>query len=208
MYVGRVMKTYALIVAASLALVGTGPVAQPAARETQWLPALPERVEWSSRGTAEILADKSVQLRGSDDWQEFTLCFEFPEATQIQRIRLEVFPPEVSSVSPEKQLVLFDVKPRLEDAAVGTTLLDFQGCRFLGGLDDATVGNCIDQLTDTGWSVPEFDGKDAGHQLILELNKPAVVGPEGTFAITLDSGGARNLLTLSRVRVSFVGGQP
>ncbi|MEO1615929.1 MAG: SUMF1/EgtB/PvdO family nonheme iron enzyme [Planctomycetota bacterium] len=164
----------------------------------------PKKVVWSSKGSANVLGDQSIELQGSNDWQEFTLYFQPPELAQIERVLLEVLPSPRSCANSDKRLVLFDVKPHLESVETGTTQLEFRRCRFLGNEADETAANCIDFLSDTGWTVPDFVGNDACHQLVLELRKPITVKRGNMFAITIDSG-APDLATLSRVRVSFSG---
>lgn len=178
---------------------------QPANMETRWVQSSPKKVVWSSNGSANVLSDHSIELQGSNDWQEFTLYFRPKELAQIKRVRLEVLPSSRSCPNGDQRLVLFDVKPHLESVENGTTRLEFRRCRFLGNEADETAANCIDFLSDTGWTAPDFVGSDACHQLVLELRKPITVQRDSMFAITIDSGGAPDLKQLSRIRVSFSG---
>ena len=180
---------------------------RPADKDHRWVLSDPEKIVWSSKGSADVLQDKSIRLRGSDDWQEFTASFRLPEFAKIKHVRLEVMPSAGLQSRIDKRLVLFDVKPHLESDEDGTTPLEFQSCRFLGNEDDETAANCIDHLSDTGWTVPEFSGENAAHQLVLELAEPIALQGDDMFAITIDSGGASDLQTLSRIRISFSGSQ-
>lgn len=173
--------------------------------DARWVQSSPEKVVWSSEGSAKVLGDHSIELQGSNDWQELTLYFQPPELAQISRVLLEVLPSARSRANGDQRLVLFDVKPHLESDEKATTQLEFKSCRFLGNEADDTAANCIDFLSDTGWTVPDFVGKDACHQLVLELREPITVQRNNMFAITIDSGGAPDLKQLSRIRVSFSG---
>jgi formylglycine-generating enzyme required for sulfatase activity len=186
-------------------LVPTLLAEQPANMDARWVQSIPEKVVWSSESSAKVLGDHSIELQGSNDWQELTLYFQPPELAQISRVLLEVLPSARSHANGNQRLVLFDVKPHLESDEKATTQLEFKSCRFLGNEADDTVANCIDFLSDTGWTVPDFVGKDACHQLVLELREPITVQPNKMFAITIDSGGAPDLKQLSRIRVSFSG---
>ncbi|GAA5510918.1 hypothetical protein [Novipirellula caenicola] len=175
-------------------------------KRTRWVQASPEEVVWSSKGSDNVLDDHSIELRGSsNDWQEFTLYFQPPKLMQIEHILLEVLPSAATDANDNQRMVLFEVNPHLESVENGAMPLEFRSCRFLGNEDDETAANCIDSLSDTGWTVPDFVGKDACHQLVMELRKPITVQPDGMFAITIDSGGAPDLRQLSRIRVSFSG---
>ena len=165
----------------------------------------PKKVVWSSKGSANVLDDHSIELRGSNDWQEVTLHFQPPELAKIKRVLLEVLPSTRSHANGDRELVLFDIKPHLERVENGTTRLKFRSCRFLGNEADETAANCIDVLSDTGWTVPDFVGNDACHQLVLELRKPVTVQRDNMFALTIDSGGAPDLKQLSPLRISFSG---
>lgn len=178
---------------------------QPANRDARWVPSSPEKIVWSSKGSAKVLGDHSIELQGSSGWQELTLYFQPAELAQISQVRLEVLPSARSRANADQRLVLFDVKPHLESAEKATTQLEFKSCRFLGNEADDTAANCIDYLSDTGWTVPDLVGKDACHQLVLELSEPIPVKRNNKFAITIDSGGAPDLKPLSRIRVSFSG---
>lgn len=178
---------------------------QPAKTDVRWVQSSPEKVVLSTEGSAKVLDDHSVELPGSNNWQEFTLYFQPPELAQISRVLLEVLPSERSRANGDQRLVLFDVKPHLESEEKATTQLEFKRCRFLGDEADETAANCIDFLSDTGWTVPDFVGKDACHQLVFELCEPITVQRNKMIAITIDSGGAPDLKALSRVRVSFSG---
>ncbi len=168
-----------------------------------WVQASPTKVVWSSEGSAKVLKDHSIELQGSNAWQEATLHYQFPKQIEVRRILLEVLPSERSLANGDQRSVLFDVKPHLKSTSKGVTQLEFQTCRFLGDENDETAANCIDFLSDTGWTVPRFTGKDACHQLVLEFREPITVQRDQMFAITIDSGSAPDLTALSRVRVSF-----
>lgn len=127
---------------------------QRANMETRWVQSSPKKVAWSSKGSANVLGDHSIELEGSSDWQEVTLYFEPSELAQIERVLLEVLPSSRSRVNGDRRMVLFEVKPHLESVKHGTTQLEFRSCRFLGNEADETVANCIDFLSDTGWTVP------------------------------------------------------
>jgi formylglycine-generating enzyme required for sulfatase activity len=187
-------------------LTPTAGAEQPANLNPRWVHASPTKVVWSSEGSAEVLKDHSIELTGSKAWQEVTLHYQFPELVEITRVLLEVLPSSRPRENVDQRMVLFDVKPHLKgDEKTTTRQLEFKSCRFLGNEADDTVANCIDFLSDTGWTVPDFVGKDACHQLVLELGEPITVQRNGMFAITIDSGSAPGLKALSRVRVSFSG---
>ncbi len=173
---------------------------QPAKMDARWVPLSPKKVVWSSNGSANVLSDHSIELQGSNDWQELALYFQPPEFAQISRVLLEVLPSPRSRANGDQKFVLFDVKPHLESDEKSTTQLEFRSCRFLANEADDTAANCIDFLSDTGWTVPDFVGKDACHQLVLELREPIAVQRNSRFAITIDCGGARDP---KRIRVSF-----
>ena len=65
---------------------------QPANMDDRWVQSRPEKVVWSSEGSAKVLADHSIELQGSNDWQELTVYFQPPELAQISRVLLEVLP--------------------------------------------------------------------------------------------------------------------
>ena len=178
---------------------------QPASTVARWVQSSPRNVLWSSKGSAKVLDDFSVELQESNDWQEVTLHFHPPELATIKRVLLEVLPSTRPHANGDQRLVLFEIKPHLERVEGRTTQLEFRSCRYLGNEADETAANCIDFLSDTGWIVPDFAGTGAGHQLVLELREPATVQRNNMFAITIDSGGAPDLKQLSRIRVSFSG---
>ncbi len=192
-----------LIAAAILTSIGVVSANRPAVQETQWVPLKPHKIEWSSTGSAEVNDDHSIRFLGSDEWQEFTLVLSLPDEASFQRLRLEVFPPDASQIQSGKELILFDVKPSLENAEKGRTVIDFESCQMLGRQPDPSLAHCIDGLTDTGWSVPRTQGSREAYSLVFELGEPVLLGSDDRLAITLDSGGARNLLTLSRIRISI-----
>ena len=174
-------------------------------KNARWMRASPKKVTWSSKGYVSIRDDHSIELRGSKDWQEFTLYFQPPKLAQIKQVRLELLPTERSRATGDQRLVLFDVRPHLDSVENGSTPLRFARCRFLGNEADEAAANCIDYLSDTGWTVPDFVGRDASHQLVMDLSKPTTIQRDSMFAITIDSGGAPDLKQLSRIRVSFSG---
>jgi len=200
------MRLLFFIVAVSLTALGLAQeqVAEPA----RWIPARPDKIAFRSPGTAQILDDHSVQLGGDPRWQEFTLYFEFRKPTRLQEIRVELLPP-TSSADPNrprqsKRLVLFEVKPQLETRLGQMTSMEFSSCVYLGDSDDESTANCIDSLTDTGWTVPAFTQSVPSHQLALRFEKPVTLDGKHRMALTFDSGGSPELDVLSRLRVSFV----
>ena len=194
------------IVVVSLTVIGLAQeqVAEPA----KWIPARPDKIVFRSHGTAQILADSSVQLGGDTRWQEFTLYFKFQKPTQLQEIRVELMPPTSSADSnrphQRKRLVLFDIKPQVENPIDQMTSLQFSSCVYLGNSEDESTANCIDFLTDTGWTVPAFTKSVQSHQLALRFEKAMTLDDKHRIALTFDSGGSPDLDVLSRLRVSFV----
>ncbi len=179
---------------------------QPDNMNARWVQQSPTKVVWTSEGSATVLKDHSIELPGSNAWQEVTLHFQFPEQVEITRVLLEVLPSSRPRANGDQGMMLVELKPHLAgDEQATTQQLEFKSCRVLGNTADDTAANCIDFLSDTGWSVPEFVGKDACHQLVLELSESITVECNNRFAITIDSGGAPDLQALSRVRVSFSG---
>ena len=174
-----------------------------AGKQIRWVPTSPRKVAWSSKGSANVLDDHSIQLRESSGWQEFTLYFAPAGIERIDRIRLELLPSERAREKGNRNVMLFDVKARLESTANGSTPVEFQRCRLLANETDETVANCIDFLSDTGWTVPDFVGGAACHQLVLECRKPITIQPGRLLAITIDSGAEPDLSPLSGIRVSF-----
>ncbi len=191
----------------AVAILATTVLAKPPAdADTQWVYSGPEKVVWSSVGLAQILTDHSIELqKKANGWQEFTLYFRPPEHAQISRVSLEVLPSVPSRKEGDHRVVLFEVKANLESDQKAATQLEFKSCRFAGNEADDTAANCIDFLSDTGWTVPDFVGNDACHQLVFELSEPITVQRNNMFAITIDSGNAPDIKALSRVRVAFAG---
>jgi len=104
-----------------------------------------------------LLEDHSVRLEGDVSWQEVHLQFEFDKPTNVEEIRLELLSVD-SPTGPQfgrggDELMLFDVKPSIEDQTGKSTSIDFASCTYLQNPSDETTGNCIDQLSDTGWKV-------------------------------------------------------
>jgi hypothetical protein len=82
--------------------------------------------------------------------------------------------------------------------------LQFSSCVYLGNSDDESTANCIDFLTDTGWTVAAFTQSVQSHQLALGFEKPVTLDGAHRMTLTFDSGGSPDLDVLSRLRVSFV----
>jgi len=195
---------FIVLVSPAMLVTAQEQVAEPA----RWIPTRPEKIVFQSHGTAQILEDRSVQLGGDARWQESTLYFRFPKSTLIQEMRVELLPP-TSSADPNrprqrKRLILFDIKPHLQNRLDQMTSLEFSSCVYLGNADDESTANCIDSLTDTGWTAPAFTQSLQSHQLALRLKKPLTLDDEQRMALTFDTGGSPDLDVLSRLRVSFV----
>jgi hypothetical protein len=97
----------------------------------RWMPARPLKTTVSS-GSARIIDDHSVRLEGDVQWQEASLQFAFDKPTNVQEIRLEILPVD-SPTGPQfgrggQELMLFDVKPGIEDQTGKFTSLDFANC--------------------------------------------------------------------------------
>ncbi|MCC6881684.1 MAG: hypothetical protein WBE58_17330 [Verrucomicrobiales bacterium] len=200
------MRLLFFIIAVLLSALGIAQeqVAEPA----KWIPTRPDKIVFRSLGTAQILDDRSVQLGGDTRWQEFTLYFKSQKPNQLREILVELLPP-TPSVGPNrprqrKRLVLFDIKPELENRTDQMTSLEFSDCVDLGNTEDGSPANCIDSLTDTGWTVPAFTQSVQSHQLALRFEKPVTLDGKHRIALTFDSGGSPDLDVLSRIRVSFV----
>ncbi len=184
-----------------------GAIKPAALGDSGWRRASPHKVVWDSDGTTKIQQDSSVQLESESNWQDFTLFFRKSELpTQIQTMRLELLPS--SNTRAGSNVMLFDVKPHLEDSNGKITHLEFADCKVAGNSDDDSAANCIDFLSDTGWKVPGFSGLDSSHQLVFKLAEPIVVDDGDMFGITIDAGGSPELGVLTRVRVSFADTQP
>jgi hypothetical protein len=174
-----------------------------ATKQLRWVPASPQRIAWSSKGFANVLDDHSIELKESSGWKEFTLYFAPTGSERIDRILVELLPRERSPVTGNRKVMLFDIKAHIEEIANGSTAVEFQRCRLLDDETDETVLNCVDNLSDTGWAVPDFLGSDACHQLVLEFRRPITVQRGSILGITIDSGAAPDVDSLSRIRVSF-----
>ncbi len=200
------MRLLFFILAMSLTALGLAQeqVAEPAS----WIPTRPDEIVFRSHGTAQILDDISVQLGGDPRWQEFTLYFRFQKPTHFQEIRVELLPPtsspDISRPNQRKRLVLFDVKPQLENRIGQMASLEFSSCVYLGNSDDESTANCIDSLTDTGWTVPAFTQSVQSYQLALRFEKAMTLDDKHRLALTFNSGGSPELDVLSCLRVSFV----
>ena len=174
---------------------------------SSWIPARPVEAAVSSGGTARILDDHSVQLEGDVPWQEANLQFEFGKPTNVEEIRLEILPVDSPAGSQfgrgGDKLMLFDVKPSLEDQTGNFTSLEFASCNYLQNSSDETAANCIDDLTDTGWKVPPLPADATAHELVLRFEKPITLRAGQRLTLTVDSGGADELAVLNRIRFAF-----
>ncbi|MEM7558403.1 MAG: hypothetical protein AAF394_04715 [Planctomycetota bacterium] len=170
-----------------------------------WVQSKPAKVVWSSKGSSEFLKDNSIQLQGPADWQEFSVHLPPPALAEITHVRLEVLTSEKEKQDTDARMMLFEVQPSLVDEHDGEKPLEFQSCQVLGDPKNVSAANCIDHLSDSGWTVPETAGKEACHSLILKLREPVRIENGKFFSLRIDSGGATGLKTLPRVRVSFSG---
>ena len=171
-----------------------------------WIPARPQKTTVSS-GSARIIDDHSVRLEGDVAWQEASLQFAFDKPTNVQEIRLEILPVD-SPTGPQvgrggQELMLLDVKPSIEDQTGKFTSLDFASCTYLQNPSDETAANCIDYLDDTGWKVPKLPAEASAHELVLRFEKPIALRADHPLTLTVDSGGAKELAVLNRIRFAF-----
>ena len=175
--------------------------------ESNWTPARKVKVAVLSGGTATLLEDHSVRLQGDVQWQEASLQFEFGKPTNVEEVRLEILP--VDSPTGQqfgrggKELMLFDVKPGIKDQTGKFTRLDFASCTYLQNPSDDKTVNCIDYLSDTGWKVPPLLADETAHELVLRFEKPIAMRADQRLTLTVDSGGAKELAILNRIRVAF-----
>lgn len=172
-----------------------------------WVQPRPEKIAWNSEGTSEVLADNSIQLQGAKEWQEFSVRFARPPLVEISHVRLEVLTSsgELAQTGEEAEMVLFDVKPFSKSGKDKATALEFDSCTYLGDENDTTASNCIDWLSDTGWTVPALNAQEACHTLVLDFAQPIALEANSKLEFCIDSGGAADLKTLPRVRLSFAG---
>lgn len=170
-----------------------------------WVQSNPEEIRWTTEGSAQVLDDNSIQLHSSANWQDFSLDFRQPALGEISHVRLEVLTSADEENSENTKMTLFDVKAYLRNEKNESNAVEFASCNYLGNNSDDTADKCIDGMSDTGWTVPEFDGKEACHALVFELTEPIVVEESNRFELAIDSGGAANLLSLPRIRISFSG---
>lgn len=175
--------------------------------QSSWIPARPLMATVSKGGSAEILDDHSVQLEGDVSWQEVNLQFAFDKPTNVEEIRLEILPVD-SPTGPQfgrggDELTLFDVKPGIEDQTGKFTSLDFSSCTYLQNPSDETTANCIDYLSDTVWKVPKLPADVTAHELVLRFEKPITLRANQRLTLTVDSGGAKELAALNRIRFAF-----
>jgi beta-lactamase regulating signal transducer with metallopeptidase domain len=174
---------------------------------SSWIPARPVEMAFSSGGTGELLEDHSVRLEGDVSWQVVDLQFAFDKPTNVQEIRLEVLPVD-SPTGPQfgrggDDLMLFDVKPSIENTTGKFTRLDFASCTYLQNPSDETAANCIDYLSDTGWKAPPLPVDATAHELVLRFEKPISLRADQRLTLTVDSGGAKELAVLNRIRFAF-----
>lgn len=171
-----------------------------------WVSASPKKVSLTSAGTAHILDDHSVRLSSDVQWQEATLQYAFEKPSTIEEIRLEILPTESPS-GPQfgtggRKLILFDVKPSMDRPAGKRTSLEFSSATYLQDPEDETTANCIDFLTDTGWTVPTSQEAEA-HVLVMRLSKPIQLQADQRLTLVIDSGGSDELAVFNRIRFSF-----
>ncbi|MEZ6134510.1 MAG: M56 family metallopeptidase [Pirellulaceae bacterium] len=191
------------------------PAANPAAQQDEhaksdqssWVSARPLKVTVSSGVNARILDDHSVRLEGDVHWQEASLKFAFDRLTNIKEIRLEILPVNLPT-GPTfgrggEELMLFDVKPSIEDQTGKFTSLDLASCTYLQNPADDTTANCIDYLSDTGWKVPKLSADASAHELVLRFEKPIALQPDQRLTLAVDSGGAEDLAVLNCIRFAF-----
>ncbi len=174
---------------------------------SDWIAARPEKVTVASAGTARTLDDHSVRLEGDVNWQDATLQFAFDKPTNVQEIRLELLPID-SPTGPQfgrggSKLILFDVKPGIEDQSGKYTSLEFDSCKYLQNPNDDSTDDCIDYLSDSGWTVPQLANGAAVHELVLRFQEPISPQPNQRLMLTIDSGGSAELAVLNRIRFSF-----
>lgn len=175
--------------------------------QAKWIPARPIEATVSKDGTARILEDYSVRLEGDVRWQEASLQFAFDKSASVEEIRLEILSVD-SPAGPQfgrggRKLMLFDVKPSIEDQAGQSSSLDFTSCTYLHNPGDETTASCIDHLTDTGWNVPNLPPDAVAHELVLRFEKPIRLHAGQRLTLTVDSGGADELAVLNRIRFAF-----
>lgn len=185
----------------------TEPMHVHATEASHWTPARPLKVIVASGGSAKILDDHSVRLEGDVQWQEASLQFAFDKPTNVEEIRLEILPVE-SPAGPQfgrggNELMLFDVKPGIVDPTGKFTSLDFSSCTYLQDPSDDSTTNCIDYLSDTGWKVPLLPADATAHELVLRFEKPVTLRADQRLTFTVDSGSAKELAVLNRIRVAF-----
>jgi len=99
--------------------------------------------------------------------------------------------------------VLSDVKPDLKDQHGKYTSLEFDRCTYLQNPKGDSTVNCIDYLSDTGWTVPQPAKGAAAHELVLRFAKPVSMGTDQRLTLTVDSGGSNELAVLNRIRFAF-----
>lgn len=140
-------------------------------------------------------------------WQEVSLQFEFDKPTNVEEIRLETLPVD-SPAGPQfgrggNKLMLFDVKPSIEDQDSKFTSLNFDSCTYLQYPIDETTADCIDYSSDTGWKAPPLPADATAHELILRFEEPIMLRADQRLTLTIDSGGADDLAVLNRIRFAF-----
>ncbi len=179
----------------------------PRKDQATWIPVRPIEVTVSKEGTAKILDDHSVRLEGDVRWQAASLQFEFDQPANVEEIRFEILPVD-SPAGPQfgrggRKLMVFDVKPSIEDQAGKSSSLDFTSCTYLQNPSDETTAGCIDHLSDTGWTVPHLPADAVAHELVLRFEKPIRLLSGQRLTMTVDSGGADELAVLNRIRFAF-----
>jgi beta-lactamase regulating signal transducer with metallopeptidase domain len=174
---------------------------------SSWIPVRPIKVTVSSEVSAKVLDDDSVRFEGDVQWQEANLQFKFDKPMIVEEIRLELLP--VDSPSGPKfgrggdKMVLFDVKPSIEDQSGKSSGIDFDDCTYLQNPSDETTANCIDYLSDTGWEVPSLSADATSHALVLRFANPITLRADQLLNLTVDSGGADEFAVLNRIRFAF-----
>ena len=175
-------------------------------KPVSWIPARPLKTTVST-GSAIIFPDHSVGLEGDVTWQEATTHFAFNNSTTLDELRLELLPVD-SPAGPQygrggEKLILFDVKAELEKQTGEWTSQEFSSCVSLLNPDDETTTNCIDNLSDTGWTVSALSADAEAYKLVLKFDEPVTLQPGERLVLSVDSGGSKEFAVLNRIRFAF-----
>ena len=100
-------------------------------------------------------------------------------------------------------MILFEVKAELEKQTGESTSQEFSSCVSLLNPDDETTTNCIDYLSDTGWTVPALSADAEAHTLVLRFDEPVTLQPGQRLVLSVDSGGSKEFAVLNRIRFAF-----